>query len=87
MPTPERARNTRRAADLFHAWGRDDGKALCALIEEAEDAGESLFDVVFGLLYVGDNLAKAAVDGKRSHYLEQLRGASLVAELETETQP
>jgi hypothetical protein len=87
VPTPEQARNVRRAAELFHAWERDDTNALLALVEEAEDAGESLFNVVFGLLYVGSNVAKAAADGKHSHYLEQLRGASMLAELETENQP
>lgn len=87
MPTPEQARNTRRAADLFHAWQRDDTNALLAFVEEAEDAGESLFAIVFGLLYVGGNLAKAAADGKHDTYLEQLRGASMLAELETENLP
>lgn len=87
MPTPEQARNVRRAADLFHAWEHDDTNALFALVEEAEDAAESLFAVVFGLLYVGSNLAKAAADGKYSTYLEQLRGASMLAELETADEP
>ena len=84
MPTPEQARNTRRAAQMFHAWGRDDGDAVLALIDEAEEAQETLFDIVFGLLYVGENLAKAAAHGERDDYLEQLMGASLLAELETE---
>lgn len=83
MPSAENARNTRRAAQLFHAWGRDDSDALVALINEAEDAGERLLNVVCGLLHVGSNLAKAAAHGKHDAYLEQLRGASLLAELET----
>lgn len=84
MPTPENARNVRRAAEMFHAWDRDNGDALISLIDEAEDAGEELGNVVFGLLTVGSNLAKAAADGRYDRYLEQLRGASMLAELETE---
>lgn len=84
MPTPENARNVRRAAEMFYAWDRDNGDALIALVDEAEDAEEALLEVVFGLLYVGSNLAKAAADGRYDRYLEQLRGASMLAELETE---
>lgn len=84
MPTPENARNTRRAAELFHAWDTDNNAALFALVDEAEDAGESLANIVCGLLYVGSNLAKAAAHGEYSDYLEQLRGASMLAEVETE---
>ena len=87
MPTPEQARNTRRAAEMFHAWDRDDGNALAAFVAEAEKAGEDLFDVVFGLLYVGSNLAKAAANGRYGTYLEQLRGAAMLAELESADEP
>lgn len=54
------------------------------LVDEAELEYETLLDVVCGLLYVGSNLAKAAADGEYSNYLEQLRAASMLAELETE---
>jgi hypothetical protein len=84
VPTPEMARNTRRAAALFHAWDRDDNAAICALMAEAEQDDEALTDIVCGLLYVGANLANAAADGHYDDYLEQLRGASLLAEIETE---
>lgn len=84
MPTSENARNTRRAAQFFHAWDLDDHDEIADLVAEAEEAGEDLMNVVCGLLYVGSNLAKAAADGKHDTYLEQLRGASMLAELETE---
>lgn len=82
MATPEMARNTRRSAQLFHAWDRNDSDALVALIDEAEACEETLLNVVSGLLYVGSNLVKAAANGDYDTYLEQLTGASLVAELQ-----
>jgi len=74
------ARNTRRAAELFHMWRHGDSDDILALVHEAEDAGEDLLNIVCGLLYVGENLAKAAAHGEMDEYLEQLRGAAMVAE-------
>lgn len=79
-PSPEMARNTRRAAELVHRWRQNDIEGVAALIREAEMAGEHLDNVVCSLLYVCGHLVNAAADGRADEYLEQLRGASLVAE-------
>jgi hypothetical protein len=73
------ARCTRRAAELFHMWRQESRKDISALIHEAEDA-DDLLDIVCGLLGVGWNLIDAAGHGELDDYLEQLRGASLIAE-------
>lgn len=80
MPDPNIARNTRRAAEMFHLWERGGSDDIVALVAEAEDAGEDLMYVVCSLLYVGSNLIKAAGNGDYATYLEQLRAASLLAE-------
>jgi hypothetical protein len=72
-------RNTRRAAELFDMWRQESRKDISALIHEAEDA-DKLLDIVCSLLNVGWQLIDAAGHGELDDYLEQLRGASLIAE-------
>lgn len=81
MPSLEVSRATRRAAQLFRAWQDGDIDGILALVAEADQIGETMLDTVCGLLSVGSNLAKAAVDGAEDAYLADVLGASLVDEL------
>lgn len=86
MPTFDRqamVASTRLAAQMYRAWRADDYDLVASLISGAEvdeAIDGNLLNLVCGLLYVGDQLTRAAADGDADEYLEQLLGASLVAE-------
>jgi hypothetical protein len=81
----DKARSARRAAALIRHWQRDDTEGVLALLAEVDesesDEPEPMVSLICALLDIGQNMVKAAKDGREDAYLDLVLGLASMDEL------
>lgn len=92
-PRPEMIEATRRAAALWTHWQRDDTEGALAILDEVGEAIEDFGadyqwrNFALALLYLGEQMVKAAREGREAEHLAYVLAASSVGEATGEYTP
>ena len=92
-PSPEMIEATRQAAALWTHWDRDDREGTQAVLDEVsgDDKGSQCdarwMNFALAVLYLGQQMVKAAREGREGEHLAYVLRASSVDEATGEYRP